>query len=74
MALKNHIAQRGEKYDIHLLLYAKQLAILDSICDAYDISRAAAVEALADAYKAGELDPQPHIKTGPGRRSSRKGL
>lgn len=74
MPLKNHIAQRGEKYDIHLLLYAKQLTIIDGICDEFGISRAAAVEALADAYKANELDPQPHIKTGPGRRSSRKGL
>jgi hypothetical protein len=71
MPLKDHIAARGDKYDIHLLLYAKPLAIIDSIADKFNISRAAAVEALADAYKAGELDPKEHIKRGPGRRVSR---
>jgi hypothetical protein len=71
MPLKDHVAQLGDKYDIHLLIYAKPLAIIDGIADQFNISRASAVEALAHAYKAGELDPKAHIKRGPGRRVSR---
>ncbi len=71
MPLKDRVAQRGDKYDIHLLIYQKDLAILDGIAEKFSISRAAAVEALAQAYKAGELDPAGHIKRGPGRRESR---
>jgi hypothetical protein len=71
MPLNKHIAVLGEKHDIHLLLYAKPLAVIDSIAAEFNISRAAAVEALVAAYQAGELKPGPHIKSGPGRRVSR---
>ena len=73
MAFKDHVAVLGEKYDIHLLIYAKPLKIIDGIASQYNISRAAAVEALAGAYAEGELEPKAHIKSGPGRRVSRAG-
>lgn len=71
MPLDKHLAKLGDKYDIHLLLYAKPLKIIDEIASTYNVSRAAAVEALAEAYAAGEIEPKAHIKSGPGRRVSR---
>jgi hypothetical protein len=71
MPLDKHLAQRGDKYDIHLLLYAKQLRIIDEAATKFGVSRATIVEALADAYAVGELEPEPHLKSGPGRRASR---
>lgn len=68
---KQLVAPRGDKYDIHLLLYAKPLAIIDAAADKFNVSRATIVEALADSYADGDLDPKPHLKSGPGRRVSR---
>jgi len=65
------IARLGDKHDIHLLLYAKQLRIIDEAATKFGVSRATVVEALADAYAIGELEPEPHLKSGPGRRASR---
>lgn len=71
MSALDHAA-RGDKLDIHLLIYESKLAIIDGIAQRHGISRAAVVEALATDYANGLLQTADFTKPQGRRPSHRK--
>lgn len=70
MSALDHAA-RGDKLDIHLLIYESKLVIIDGIAQRHGISRAAVVEALATDYANGLLQTADFTKP-QGRRPSHR--
>lgn len=62
---------RGDKVDLHVHLFERYVEVLDGLCTRYNISRAAAIEALIDEYADAELTPS--VRKRLGRPLNRKG-
>jgi len=63
---------RGDKYDLHILLFGAELDVLDALCIRYNCSRAAVIGAmLRDAVEKDLSGHIPPTKT-PGVRPRRR--
>lgn len=72
MSLKD--LDRGDKTEIHVRLYERELAILDAICEKYNCSRAAIIGYWTDEYaRSDEPDLTGKVRSGePGAPSRRR--
>lgn len=74
------LASRGEKFSLHVNLYATELAVIDQLAAHYQCSRAAVVgqmaldykERLDDLLKAHEPDAAPAVAAEPKRKVRRR--